>query len=248
MHYLWTICTLLLIVPVFAQDGDGDWLSINDERAVLVTADESAKLVLANDEAGQIVTITARAVDTEQIDPAIWIIDDEAQLLAYNDNSFTAEGAFDPTARISNLELTKSGFYTIYVDSFNGVSEGEVEIVIRQGDPFNTRVNENNARLVIQATLPEDTVFIYSLQVDQDAVFTLTAKDISGTLDPYLRIVDSSGNVIETSDDHTTLDLSLNLFDARIENWLAPADATYTIEVLDFLGWTGDIELKIEQH
>lgn len=242
MRKLWLMCLLLLIIPVMAQDGE--WYDTNDEVTVTVTADSPAILVLVNDTAGQVITITARAINNAEIDPVLWIMDGEAQLLAYNHNTLTAEGLVDVSARIANLVLPTTGFHTVYVDSFNGVGEGDIEVTFRESDMFDMAVEDSDSAQIITFSLPENTVFSYPITVENDDTLTITASDGSGNLDPYLRIVDSAGNIIISNDDHDSLDLSLDIFDARISEWIVPADDTYSVEVFDFLGRAGDIIVR----
>jgi hypothetical protein len=153
----------------------------------------------------------------------------------------------DVSAEIANVVLPTTGLYSIYVDSFNGVQAGAVEVTIRESDRFNMVVETGDAGEVISFTLPEDTVFTYPFTVEGGDNYTITAYDGTGQLDPYLRIVDSRGNVITTNDDHNSPDLTLNIFDARITAWQVPSDDTYTLEVMDFLGQSGQMTLEIRK-
>ncbi|MDQ7027869.1 MAG: hypothetical protein Q9P01_21415 [Anaerolineae bacterium] len=247
MRPYWLIYILLLIAPVMAQD-DNRQYRIHDEVTVTITAASPAILVFANDTAGQVITLTARAIDNAQVDPVLWIIDSDSQLLAYNHNTLSDDGLIDVSARISNLVLPTIGLYTVYIDSFNGVGAGEVEVTFRASDRFDMAVEDSDSAQIIRFTLPEDTIFAYPITVDVGDSLIITASDGSGRLDPYLRIVASDGTIVASNDDHHSPDLSLNIFDARINGWTVLADDTYTVEVFDFLGRAGNMLLEIQKH
>jgi hypothetical protein len=248
MRRVCLILLLLFIFPLQAQENDARPLTLNDEAVVTVAADAPVTLTLDNDTAGAVITITARAVDSTQVDPVLWLVDREARLLAYNHNTLTDEGLIDVAAAIPNLVLPTAGLYTIYVDSFNGVSTGEVEVTIRETDRFNVVVEETGSLHVMRLTLPEDSIFVYPITVQEGDSITITVRDGNRQLDPYIRIADSNGNPIVSNDDHASDDLSLNIFDARIADWQVPTDDTYMLEVSDFLGRAGNVLLEIRKH
>ena len=246
MRRLCVLVLLALIIPLHAQENEHLALTLNTPIQVQVTADKPGVLIYENSTSGSVFTIETRAL-SEAFDSVVWVVDVDNHLLAYNDNALVS-GEIETNAYLANLTLIEAGRYTIYVDSFNGVSEGEVEVVLREHDIFAVVVEETDNATIITASLPEDSVFAYPLVLEAPEILTITARDISGTLDPYLRIVDSSGNILISNDDHHSTDLTLNLFDAQIAEWEAPENATYTIEVLDFLGRAGEIEVQIERH
>lgn len=233
------VVIFIRVVPVFAQEAE---IGVNDSAIVTVSADAPAVLIFANESAGQAITITAYAMDVARFDPVVWVLNDAGLLLAYNDN------AAEPEAAITNLVLPATGLYRIIVDSFNGVSAGDVEVAITAGDIFDATTTQEGDSTIVRFSLPEDSVFSYPLTPSGGDSFTITAHDKSGTLDPYLRIVDSAGNVVAKNDDHNSADLSLNLLAARVVNWQVPTADNYSIEVFDFLGRVGDIVLEIQPN
>jgi hypothetical protein len=248
MRRVCLILLLLLAFPIHAQENNARHLTLNDEAIVTITTDAPATLTLNNATAGAIITIMARAVDNTQVDPVLWLVDSDSRLLAYNHNTLTAEGLIDVSAAIPNLVLPTVGLYTIYVDSFNGVSTGEVEVTIRETDKFNVVVEETGSLHIMRLSLPEDSIFVYPLTVQQGDSITITVRDGNRQLDPYIRIVDSNGSIVVSNDDHNSDDLSLNIFDARIADWQVPADDTYVLEVRDFLGRAGNVLVEIRKH
>jgi hypothetical protein len=233
---------ILFTMAVFVQAQEENQLVLDEALIVTLSADRPTRLLYIADEA-QTITLIAQAVseNVDAPDVVLWIVDNDNHLLAYNDNV-----GDDSNPKINKLYLPQSGFYTIYVDSFNGVSEGEVEVIIQQVNRFNEQFEASENSLVIRATLPEDSIYLYELELSEVDIITITAQDTSGTFDPYLRILDSEGNMLVANDDHNSTDISLDIFDTRISNWAALGEGIYSIEVRDFLGRGGTFELIIE--
>jgi len=246
MRRWWLLLLFGLIVPLHAQENPPDVLQLDTPMQVSVTADAPAMLRYENRTPGTVLNIETHAL-SDDFDAVVWLVDADMHLLAYNDDARVA-GEVERNAALSHVTLAESGLYTIFVDSFNGVSAGEVEVIIHASDVFAAQVTENDTTTIITANLPADKVFRYPLTLEAGAKLTLTARDTSGTLDPYLRIMDNSGMILAANDDHSSPDLTLNIFDARIAAWEAPETGTYTVEVVDFLGRAGEIEVRIEQR
>ncbi len=236
MRYL-LLLLLLIPITVLAQDEDAIILIPGETLAISVTGDMRTSANVTIDEATY-VSVQVRG-ETGTLDPVVWIVDSNKRLIAYNDN-----GAEAGNALINNLYLLPDS-YRVYVDSFNGVSDEEVTLSLNIVDPFDTAIEMTDNLVTINATLPEDSIFEYDFSASAGDVMTLIARDTSGTLDTYLSIYDESANLIVSNDDHQSTDLSLNLFDSKISEWIAPADGVYTLRVHDFAGKPGQFELII---
>lgn len=220
-----------------AQDTAEIVIEADETITVSVSADAPAQVIYQPETVPQYIMITAESAN-EAFDPVVWVIDAEDRLRAYNNN---VEGT---QAQINNLLLSEDG-YTIYVDSFNGVSTADVELTITVVDPFEETITEENLTTEISFTLLEDTIYAYTFQATTEQTITITAQDVSGLLDPFLQITDASGEVITHNDDHASADLTLDTLDARISDWRVPAGGLYTIEIIDFLGRSGEILLTM---
>lgn len=232
------ILILLFPIAVLAQDEEADILIPEEPQTVSITADSRKSITFTVDEFALYVRLSVESL-SEEFDPVVWIVDSSHRLIAYNDSVDE-----ETHAQIDNLYLLPDS-YTIFVDSFNGVSEGDVIVSLEIVDPFNTEFSSSEIDIVINIFLPEDTVFAYDFPAKADDIITVTVRDVSGSLDPYLAIYDESDNLLIANDDHQSTDLSLNLFDSRITEWDVPADGHYRIEVHDFSGNSGQFELTI---
>lgn len=235
---------LMLCVGIVAQAQHDTTLTLGESVTVQVTADDPAMLEFEG-QAGQYLSLMASAQDAQQLDPVLEVLTPQMRQLAYSDDSRTRDDSISKEAQITALHLPEDGVYTVRVDSFNGVSEGAVEVILTQVDIFDTTLDVTAAQTTIISKLPEDTIFSHSYALEADAPISITVRDLSGTLDPVLRVHDRDGALLALNDDHATTDTTLNVFDAQIRDFTL-ADATdIRLEVVDFLGRAGTIEVII---
>jgi hypothetical protein len=189
-----------------------------------------------------IISVTARAVD--EIDTVLEILTPDLHRLAYNDdhNTTTTDSA------IEHFLLKDAGIYTVRVNSFNGVSEGEVEVTLVQVAPLKAELVEDQNGMTITVKLTPRSRYYYIFDVNARDLITVTARDPHSVLDPMLTLRNASGAEVSRSDDHTTRDLTLNIFDARMETLTLGQGGEYTIELREFMGRGGVIELRLEFH
>jgi hypothetical protein len=182
------------------------------------------------------IQITATAVDAGENTPdlVLWLVLD-GRVVAYNDNQGESS---NPSIILMSPE---DAVYSIYIDSFNGVSTGTAEVLVTLLDPFNLQTLEESDDLTqLSLHLPESQIFRHVFLASGDV--SISAKDLSGNLDLYIRLyVDEQ--VIAVNDDHNSEDSTLGQFDS----WLSLSLETefYMLEVRDFLGNAGQIEITI---
>lgn len=197
--------------------------------------------VIYTTDAPQMVTISARSLADEPIDVTLAVLLGNQQL-AFNDDHMTADSGLQPgDARLAYLQLPQAGDYTLRVHSFNGAQSGAIEVSVQPVDtlpacemPLHT------------VSLRRGHAFTCTLALMADDRVTITAHDTSGVLDPLLRLYDSAGREVAFNDDHGTADAALNLLDARIADFSAPADGVYTVHLTDFTGQPGIVALMID--
>lgn len=240
MHLIALFMALLLFAP--GQTQEHIPITLDEPVEVSVVALAPTTLLYEAQQDGY-VTIDVRALEEGDaaLDSVLWVLDAESRWLAYDDN-----GGVGSNARLEHLWLP-AGTYTLVVDSFSGVGEGRLQVQITASSPYEAEESETEDGLQIAATLPENRVFRYEIDLRAGERLTITVRDTSGTLDPLLRLRDASGTLLASNDDHDSSDLTLNVLDARIVGWDVPAAGTYRIEVLDFLGHSGEFLLRIER-
>ncbi|MCL4255529.1 MAG: hypothetical protein KJ043_17355 [Anaerolineae bacterium] len=189
---------------------------------------------------GEIITISMTRLsnfDDPLNNPVLEIWDVNGKRIAYNDNLSTD----NPDAELHDIRLLQDGYYIIRADTYGGVYAGEFEIVIRPSDPFQQTEIENG----VEFYLPANTIFEYVMPFDAGDVVTISAQDLSFSLDPLLWITNSDGDILAKNDDHTTAGWTLYVLDSQIYQLTIPETGEYTIYVRDFLGRSGRIGLTI---
>jgi hypothetical protein len=216
------------------------------QETVTLSGEGAAEIPYEVDEP-TVVTIIVRNLESENpIDTTLQVLDPAGKPLAFNDDHHTTREDLSPTDSVlENLPLTAVGTYTLRLNSFNGVSKGEVELRIEAGDIYEARIEENGDTTIISAKLPAYGRYAYTFSSEAGDTLTMTARDTSGTLDPVLRLRDSAGEVVAFNDDHTTFDLSLDTLDAQIVEFIVAETGDYTLEVTDFAGRAGTFELTL---
>lgn len=249
----------------------GSWLShaqtgtpaiLVPDEPVMVTLQAEAPIILTyNAQAGDIINISARAVipddmdgdDAPQIpDTVLTVYDAQYIELAYNDDTHHINDDGSVTiqrdAQINNLRLPTDGVVSIHVDSFNGVSTGDVVVLLTQADPYQLAEDMRDDGVIVSGFIPAGDSVTYHHTIPDSAdtvMLQITVRDMSGTFDPLLAVYDGNGQQLAMNDDHASHDLMLNVLDARIDNLPVEAGQTLTVHIGSFTGADGAFELTI---
>ncbi len=238
IHLIIAIC-FVMISPILAQD-DG----LEPDVPVTVELGDSPFWLSFEGNQGDRVTITTGTVNAESpVDTTLELLSPDNQRLAYADDVLLDDGTWDSHAQLVAIDLPESGTYLLRVDSFNGVSEGEVEVLLVIDDLSLTIIDEDNIT-TIQATIKQNEVIQIEQFFEADSDITVRVKDVSGQLDPVLIIRDTDGTILHVSDDHKSDTLTLNRLDAQL-TFVVPDDGDYIIEIRDYLGHAGALEVLI---
>lgn len=222
------------LLPIEA--GDTLTLSFDSQPIWLVyesEGDEYISIISQNE------TENETAVDT-----VLTLIDPDQNQIYYRDDLPLPEGDILREARIDLIYLAQKGPYQIRLDSFNGVGEGQIQLSLTVGDPFQIEKVTNGIRFY----LPERHAFELNLELDQPV--EIIARDLNDentlNLDPFIRVEDAGGQVLSLNDDHGSERLDLNQLDALV--FLDPAGQSRPIKIYvgDVLGRSGYILLEIQ--
>ena len=229
----------VMITPILAQDD-----RLEPDVPLTVTLGDSPVWLTFEGNQGDRVTITTLSVDTESpVDTTLELLSSDNQRLAYADDVLADDGTLDSHAQLSAFDLPESGTYRLRVDSFNGVSEGEVEVLL-QVDDSPLVITEEDGITTIYATLKQGEILQIEQTFTADSEITIRVKDRSGQLDPVLVIKNDNGAILDMSDDHNSDTLTLNRLDAQ-RTFVVPDDGDYLIEIRDYLGRAGAVEILI---
>jgi len=249
-HFIITSLIIAFFFIGITAAQDAPTITLDEPQTVTLNADAPAMLIYSAEESHYI-TVTTRAISggDDLPDTVLEVLTLDYERLAYDDDTVFVENGeivIQRDAQLPDLLLPEPGDYRIRVDSFNGVSEGEVEVLVTLADKFTPTIETDENTTTIQARLPLAKVFTYDISVEAGEQLTLTARDATGAIDPVLRLLDESGAIIAENDDHQSDDLRLNAFAARIAGYNVDADGVLTVQVFDFMGREGSIEIWIE--
>jgi hypothetical protein len=181
------------------------------------------------------ITVTARSVVASTVDTTLEVISPSGQTLAFNDDrpldmTDGNLGTFD--SAVIDLALPEAGAYVIRVGSYNNTGFGEVEVVVTSDAPVVAVPIVATSEIVLGALSPGG-VFTYAFAASEAETLTIAVRDVSGTLDPHLLLMDSHFVGIAENDDHASTDAMLDPLDAKIEDFIASADGLYHVIVSD---------------
>ncbi len=236
----WGILLIFGVMVSFAQD-----IPLRTDTPITVTLGDSPVWLNYDGTAGEIITITTMTAITDTApDTVLEILIPDGHRLAYVDDVVLADGTIKSDAILADIELPFDGQYRIRVDSFNGVSVGDVEVMLTEVTHDYSDITRDNLTIVSD-DIPKLGSLDYILEVEADTILSVLARDTSGTLDPVLHVYDASDTLIGFNDDHQSTNLSLDVLDAGVFDLSISDDMTLAIEVSDYLGREGSIELIV---
>lgn len=184
---------------------------------------------------GDRVTLTAQAMD--DLDTTLELLGPNGRRVAFNDDHGTDDAALAASdSRITRLTLDHAGDYVVRVDSFNGVTVGDVRLTLDVLPPPDADTRDVLLLRGEALTIP--------LALDAGDRLTVTLRDPRGLRDPLLRLYAPDGALVAVNDDHASADLMLNLFDARLDVTVDAA-GEYWLELREFLGRGGLLALEV---
>ncbi len=227
------ILLLLGVMGIWAQEPPQ---ILTETTAILLQTDTPTRVQIEG-KVGDIVLVTA--VGGEVIDTIITLINAEGEKIAYADDQ-VLDGDIVRDAHLI-IRWTEDTTYTVLVDSFNGVSEGEITLQLERIDTtLPLKLDER-----MSATLFEGSTLRLNYEAEKRETVVISVRDISSTLDPIVRVLDGNGQVLAVGDDNTDSVSGLNTLDTQLTLDL-PTAGVYTLEVIDFLGRAGKVEITVK--
>lgn len=198
------------------------------------------------------VAISARSLEEAGVlDLTLEILGPQGRRVAggFADDHTTADSPYAPTdALLPQLYLPAPGDYRLRINSFNGVSVGQAEVLVSEVDRFRVQSTETSDQRQLLVYLPANDIYYYTFAGQAGETLTITVRDTSGTLDLLLTLVDAEGTLLASNDDHPVFSTGLDLFDAALVGLTLPAGGVYTLEVRDFLGMSGTLEVLLDRQ
>ena len=245
-HRTCVVLSLICLVLVSGMASAQEIIELDEPTTVSFDGDAPA-LVIYDAEAGEIVNIVVDGVD-DFLDTVMAVIDPDGNQLVFNDDTWIPDGDSNINiqydAQVLSLRLDQAGEHLIYVDSFNGVEAGEAVVTVFHDDFFAEAQTQFDEPFALDAFLDASAVITYTLDLEAGDRITITARDLTGNLDPVASLL-YDGEVIAENDDHTDIDLELNTLDAKLLDVGILESGNYQIEVIDFLGNAGWLQVTI---
>lgn len=228
----------------------GGTITANTPVVVQLTGSGGVDLIY-NGQVNEVISVTARSLEPEGVlDTTLEVLDASGTRLGYNDDHGTNRtdlAGFDSFLR--DLKLVNGGAVTIRISTFTGAGVGRVEVLITS-DATGTAAQptpgtQTGAAEIISGNVPANGAFTQTITFNAGEVVTITVRSRSNTLDPRVRVIDSSNRTIAENDDHGTGAGDLDVYDSRISDLSIPAAGTYTLSVDGFGGSSGAFEMEI---
>jgi len=162
-------------------------------------------------------------VTSGDLDPVLTLVDASgAPILTQDDANGTQNPAYEP------LLIPRTGTYRVVVSRFGyglGTTTGTYELIVeRIGNGSASNCAMRYGDTVFYTIDDSEPEAIYSFRAAQGDIVNIRMQQRSGDLDPYLKLVDTSGVILQSSDD-----ISNTTQDAAIQGFVIPADGTYFI-------------------
>ena len=175
------------------------------------------------------------------LDPVLAVFDDAGRLAMFRDDSAVSSGIYH------DLTMQRTGPYFVVVGRFGydlGTTSGSYALrmtrkgvlsergsTLRYGDSVIGTISDSNAEVY------------YTFQAQQGDILTISMLRSSGTLDPYLRVVDSDRFVIAENDDQPGVETR----NARIDALIIQETGAYIVMATRYDDSAGSFVLSIEE-
>ena len=170
---------------------------------------------------GEYITIRLRST-SGNLDPVLAVLDDRGAILIYRDD---ADGGADVT--VNQIPLPRSTTYTLVIGRFGynqGSTTGEYELNIeRIGVSAESGSALRFGDTVANTITETEPQIFYSFRALRGDIVTLTMRRDSGTLDPFLQVVNARRQILAANDDMPESN------NARIERLIIEEDGQYLI-------------------
>lgn len=189
---------------------------------------------------GEVIRFELTATDGD-LDPVLAVFDDVGQLALFRDDSASTSGVYH------DLTMQRTGRYFVVVGRFGyslGATAGSYELrMTRKGVLSESGSTLRYGDSVIGAISDANAEVYYTFQAEQGDILTISMLRSSGTLDPYLRVVDSDRFVIAENDDQAGAETR----NARIDGLIIQESGAYIIMATRYDDSSGSFVLSVEE-
>lgn len=230
------VCCLLLICqihPLSAQDETEGTDVLPGTRLMGTLNDENPRFVsFFEGSRGEILRVNV-TVQSGNLDPVVSLFDDTGTVI------FTRDDGDDAQVIDTTLTIQTTGRHYLVIGRFGyeqGVTEGTFELTLeRVGVMSDQGTNLIYNVPIINAITSTQPQVYYTFQTEGGVIVNIDMRRSSGTLDPYLQVVDNNRFVIAENDDAPG-----GTRNARIQNLVLRDPGTYIIVATRYGQAAGD--------
>ncbi len=238
-------CCLLLLLTIsaaWAQPRDAGETRIAQDGLIRGRLDDASPRDVFTVEGlrGEVIRLELRSTSGD-LDPVLSVFADSGALVLLRDDSAAGMGA------AHDLTIETTGRYFVVVGRFGytlGSTAGEYELrMTRKGVLSERGSTLRYGDSVIGAISDTAKEVYYTFQAEQGDILTISMVRSSGTLDPFLRVVDGDRFVIAENDDQIGADTR----NARVDALVIHESGTYIIVATRYDDSAGSFVLSIEE-
>lgn len=236
------ISLLSLAVNAQPREISADDARIEHEGLItgVLNAENARDVFFVDGLRGEVIRFELDVVDGD-LDPILAVFDNVGQLALFRDDSAAATGIHH------DLTMQRTARYFVVVGRFGyslGTTSGSYELrmtrkgvlsergsTLRYGDSVIGTISDTNAEVY------------YTFQAEQGDILTISMVRSSGTLDPYLRVVDSERFVIAENDDQPGAETR----NARIDALIIQETGAYIVMATRYDDSSGSFVLSVEE-
>ena len=188
---------------------------------------------------GEVIRFELTATEGE-LDPVLGVFDDSGGLALWQDDSAGTTGVY------RDLTVQRTGRYFVVVGRFGyglGATAGGYDLrMTRKGVLSERGSTLRYGDSVIGTISNADAEVYYTFQAEQGDILTISMVRSSGTLDPFLRVVDGDRFVVAENDDEHS-----ETRNARINNLIIERGGAYIVMATRYDDSSGSFVLSIEE-
>ena len=189
---------------------------------------------------GEVIRFELNATEGD-LDPVLSVFDDSGALQLHRDDSAAGFGTAE------DLTIKTTGRYYVVVGRFGydlGSTAGSYELRMTRRGVVSERGSTLRYGDSVIGTISDTTAEVYyTFQAQQGDILAISMVRSSGTLDPFLRVVDGDRFVIAENDDQVGADTR----NARVDALVIQSSGTYIIVATRYDDSSGSFVLSIEE-
>lgn len=234
--------TALFAGPVVAQEttpeptietpaGEGIGIAYGARRQGEISSASPRAVYVFEGLSGELLRLTLDVTDGD-LAPVVLIVDQDGRMV----KSAEAGGSL----RLDPLRLPASSIYSIIISRFGGplgTTSGSYQLEL---DRIGASADSGSALRYGDSVIGEigstEPQLYYTFRAGRGDVLTLQMRRLSGDLDPFLQVTDSTGRVLAENDEI----IGSGSLDAAIDSLIIDANGVYVIIASRFGGGAGD--------